>query len=53
MNLFKHMNMFDTYGRWRNDITQFMSGAKELGLYCCGASIDCSIEQVLGPAGPS
>ena len=44
------------WGIWRNDITQFMSGAKELGLDLVNVmvpSIDWSIEQVFCPAGPS
>ena len=43
-------------GRWRNDITQFMSGDKELGLYInfCGKQLNWgSIEQVSSPACPS
>ena len=50
------MNVLNTWGIWRNDITQFMSGAKELGLCVCVVvvpSIDYSIEQVFSPAGPS
>ena len=41
---------------WRNDITQFMSGVKELALdfvHVVVPSIDWSIEQDFSPAGPS
>ena len=42
--------MLNTWGTWRNDITQFMSGAKELGLWVCVVvvpSIDNQLNRLL------